>query len=231
LSLTDALQSADSAVSTLLNEIGVSVDNSPLPNASDDVVNIDAFWHVKANNGRCWVDLQNDVTTKDIDQSRREGFHAVEHLKRYTTLGMATDQGKTSNVLGLAIMAELAGQSIPDTGTTIFRPPYTPVAISAFAGRSTGKNFRPTRKTPSHQWAEEQNAVFVEVGAWLRAQWYPQPGESHWRESVDREVLQTRNSVGVCDVTTLGKIDIQGCLCEHSGHPRCRKSTLRPYAS
>jgi len=210
LSLTDALQSADSAVSTLLNEIGVSVDNSPLPNASDDVVNIDAFWHVKANKGRCWVDLQNDVTTKDIDQSRREGFHAVEHLKRYTTLGMATDQGKTSNVLGLAIMAELAGQSIPDTGTTIFRPPYTPVAISAFAGRSTGKNFRPTRKTPSHQWAEEQNAVFVEVGAWLRAQWYPQPGESHWRESVDREVLQTRNSVGVCDVTTLGKIDIQG---------------------
>jgi len=123
---------------------------------------------------------------------------------------MATDQGKTANVLGLAIMADLAGQSIADTGTTIFRPPYTPVPISTFAGRSRGKDFRPTRLTPSHTWAEEQGAVFVEVGAWLRAQWYPLDGETHWRESVDREVTQTRNSVGICDVTTLGKIDIQG---------------------
>lgn len=210
LSLSEALRSADASVTEQLKQLGLSVDGAFVPPASDDPVEISAFWHVKNSTGRCWVDLQNDVTTKDIDQSRREGFHAVEHLKRYTTLGMATDQGKTSNVLGLAIMAELAGQSIPQTGTTIFRPPYTPVAISALAGRSRGKDFRPTRKTPSHVWATEQNAVFVEVGAWLRAQWFPQPGESHWRESVDREVLQTRNSVGVCDVTTLGKIDIQG---------------------
>jgi methylglutamate dehydrogenase subunit C len=134
----------------------------------------------------------------------------VEHLKRYTTLGMATDQGKTSNVLGLAVMAELTGQSIPDTGTTIYRPPYTPVAIAALAGRSTGADFRPTRLTPSHTWAAEQGAVFVEVGMWLRTQWLPKPGETTWRQSVDREVLQTRKSVGICDVTTLGKIDIQG---------------------
>jgi len=176
----------------------------------DDVVNITAHWLVKNSAGRCWVDWQNDVTTKDIAQSRREGFHAVEHLKRYTTLGMATDQGKTANVLGLAIMAEFSGQSIPETGTTIFRPPYSPVAIAAFAGRSAGKNFRPTRKTPSHKWAAERGAVFIESGAWLRAQWFPNDGETHWRESVDREVEQTRQSVGVCDVSTLGKIDIQG---------------------
>lgn len=210
LSLSDALASADQTVGQILKDLNLSVDSAPVPSTSDDSVELQPFWHVKEAAGRCWVDLQNDVTTKDIDQSRREGFHAVEHLKRYTTLGMATDQGKTSNVLGLAIMAEFAEQSIPQTGTTIFRPPFSPVAISALAGRSRGMDFRPTRKTPSHHWAEEQGAVFVEVGAWLRAQWFPQTGETHWRESVDREVTQTRESVGVCDVTTLGKIDIQG---------------------
>lgn len=210
LSLSDALASADSTARNIISDLGANASDDSIPSCSDDEVSISAFWHVKQSKGRAWVDWQNDVTTKDIDQSRREGFHAVEHLKRYTTLGMATDQGKTANVLGLAIMADLAGQSIADTGTTIFRPPYTPVPISTFAGRSRGKDFRPTRLTPSHTWAEEQGAVFVEVGAWLRAQWYPLDGETHWRESVDREVTQTRNSVGICDVTTLGKIDIQG---------------------
>jgi sarcosine oxidase subunit alpha len=123
---------------------------------------------------------------------------------------MATDQGKTSNMGGLAIMAELTGKTIPQVGTTIFRPPYTPTAIGAFAGRNRDKDFRPIRKPPSHMWAEEQGAVFVEVGMWLRAQWFPKSNERHWRESVDREVLATRNSVGICDVTTLGKIDVQG---------------------
>ena len=123
---------------------------------------------------------------------------------------MATDQGKTSNISGLAIMAELSGKSIPDVGTTIFRPPYTPTAIGVMAGRARDSHFRPTRLTPSHKWAEEQGAIFVEAGMWLRAQWYPQSGETHWRQSVDREVLATRASVGVCDVTSLGKIDIQG---------------------
>ena len=156
------------------------------------------------------MDLQNDVTTKDIKVSFMEGFKSVEHLKRYSTLGMATDQGKTSNILGLAILAELSGKTIPETGTTIFRPPYTPVPIGAFAGRSRGKDFRPTRFTPSHKFAEKLSAIFVETGMWMRAQWYPKENENHWRQSVDREVLQTRSSVGICDVTTLGKIDIQG---------------------
>ncbi len=165
---------------------------------------------MKEGKGRAWIDHQNDVTVKDIKLAHQENFRSVEHLKRYTTLGMATDQGKTSNMGGLAVMAELTGKSIPETGTTIFRPPYTPVAMGALAGRSIGKDFHPTRETPSHKWAVEQGAEFVETGNWLRAQWFPQPGETHWRQSVDREVLQTRKSVGICDVTTLGKIDVQG---------------------
>ncbi|MEO9649266.1 MAG: sarcosine oxidase subunit alpha family protein [Roseobacter sp.] len=179
------------------------------PTAEDAPINQTPFWYVEGCS-RAWLDQQNDVTVKDVRLSHQEGFRSVEHLKRYTTLGMATDQGKTSNLGGLAIMAELAGKSIPDVGTTIFRPPYTPVAIGAFGGRMRGQEFHPTRLTPSHFWAKERGAVFVEVGNWMRAQWFPLAGETHWRESVDREVRQTRASVGVCDCTTLGKIDVQG---------------------
>ena len=171
---------------------------------------IDPVWHFPSIGPRAWVDFQNDVTTKDIELSHLEGFRSVEHLKRYTTLGMATDQGKTANVPGLAVLAEISGRSMEDVGTTVFRPPFTPVAIGAFAGRGRGKQFMPTRTPPSHGWAESEGAVFVEAGLWLRARWYPRPGETHWRESVDREVLATRASVGICDVSTLGKIDIKG---------------------
>ena len=180
-----------------------------LPQAEDAPVNVTPFWYVKGAS-RAWLDQQNDVTVKDVKLSHQEGFRSVEHLKRYTTLGMATDQGKTSNMGGLAIMAELASKTIPEVGTTIFRPPYTPTAIGVLAGRHTGQDFHPKRLTPSHNWAEERGAVFVEVGNWLRAQWFPIEGETHWRESVDREVIATRKSVGVCDVTTLGKVDVQG---------------------
>ncbi|MEO0912094.1 MAG: sarcosine oxidase subunit alpha family protein [Pseudomonadota bacterium] len=180
------------------------------PKASDEPADITPFWHVAESKPRAWVDLQNDVTTKDIRQSHAEGFRSVEHLKRYTTLGMATDQGKTSNTLGLALLAEASGKSIPETGTTIFRPPYTPVPMAAFAGRARAEHFRPTRLTPSHQWAMENGASFTEAGLWLRAEWYAQPGEKGWRDSVDREVIATRQSLGIADVSTLGKIDIQG---------------------
>lgn len=180
-----------------------------LPQAEDAPVSIAPFWYVEGSS-RAWLDQQNDVTVKDVKLSHQEGFRSVEHLKRYTTLGMATDQGKTANMGGLAIMAELAGKTIPEVGTTMFRPPYTPVAIGAFAGRQRGQEFHPKRLTPSHKWAQDQGAVFVETGNWLRAQWFPRPGETTWRESVDREVLATRGSVGICDVTTLGKVDVQG---------------------
>ncbi len=181
-----------------------------LPVAEDAPVRVTPLWHVAHGKGRAWIDQQNDVTIKDIKLAQQENFTSVEHMKRYTTLGMATDQGKTGNVIGLAIMAELTGRSIPETGTTIYRPPYTPVALGALAGRSRGKEFKPYRLTPSHHWAAEQGATFVEVGNWLRTQWVPKAGETEWRQSVDREVLATRKSVGICDVTTLGKIDIQG---------------------
>ncbi|WP_120634905.1 sarcosine oxidase subunit alpha family protein [Ruegeria sp. EL01] len=206
LSTHGALQSGAESAAIALDLKGALPD---LPKAEDAPINQTPFWYLKGC-ARAWLDQQNDVTVKDVKLSHQEGFRSVEHLKRYTTLGMATDQGKTSNMAGLAIMAELAGKSIPETGTTIFRPPYTPVPIGTFAGRMKGQDFHPTRLTPSHYWAKERGAVFVEVGNWLRAQWFPLPGETHWRESVDREVRQTRASVGVCDCTTLGKIDVQG---------------------
>jgi methylglutamate dehydrogenase subunit C len=168
------------------------------------------LWHVAGGPGKAFVDLQNDVTATDLALAVREGFSSVEHMKRYTTLGMATDQGKTSNLAGLAILAELTGRSIPETGTTTFRPPYTPVSIGALAGHHRGKDFRPTRLSPTHDWSARQGAVFVESGPWLRAQYYRRPGEKDWLETVNREVRAVRTGVGLCDVSTLGKIDLQG---------------------
>jgi len=210
LTLAAALAEGHELARDATADLGAKPAKTKLPKAEDEARDTTAFWYVKESKSRAWVDFQNDVTVKDIKQAHLEGFRSVEHLKRYTTMGMATDQGKTSNISGLAVMADISGKTIAETGTTIFRPPYTPVPIGAFAGRSRGKDFRPTRLTPSHEWAREQGAVFVETGAWLRAQWFPLPGETHWRQSVDREVSATRNSVGICDVTTLGKIDIQG---------------------
>jgi sarcosine oxidase subunit alpha len=210
MELEDVIKSGSDAIKQALENLNVKLKSIDMPKVQGDaVLDIEPFWMVKGTS-RGWVDQQNDVTAKDIKLAKQENFTSVEHLKRYTTLGMATDQGKTANISGLAIMANLLGKPIPEVGTTIYRPPYTPTAIGAFAGRSRDENFRPVRKTPSHQWAEERGAVFVEVGMWMRAQWFPEKGETHWRQSVDREVLQTRKSVGVCDVTTLGKVDVQG---------------------
>ncbi len=167
-------------------------------------------WRSPVKRGKAFVDFQNDVTVSDVELAAREGFKSVEHLKRYTTLGMATDQGRTSNVLGLALMAEITGRSIPETGITAARAPFTPVAIGALAGAHRHKEFRPTRLPPSHFWAEEQGAVFTETGQWMRAAYFPRPGEKDWFESAVREVTTVRTAVGVYDASTLGKIDIQG---------------------
>ncbi len=177
--------------------------------ADAEVFSITPLWHVKGKH-KAFVDFQHDVTASDIALAQREGFESVEHLKRYTTLGKATDQGKNSNVTGLAIMAGVSGRSIPQTGTTIYRPPQVPVAIGALAGHHRDENFHGTRLTPSHRWAKEQGAVFVDTGLWKRAQWYPRSDEKDWLTSVDREVLAVRNGVGFCDVSTLGKIDVMG---------------------
>ena len=208
--LSDAIIEGHNVGSSVASGLGYKVKTSDPAKTPSVPYNVSANWGVPSGKNRAWVDLQNDVTVKDIRLANQEGFKSVEHVKRYTTLGMATDQGKTANVLGIGIMADNMGQTMQETGTTIFRPPYSPVAIGAFAGRRRGMEFYPTRYTPSHKWSVEQDAVFVEVGMWYRSQWFPLPGETHWRQSVDREVKQTRASVGICDVTTLGKIDIKG---------------------
>ncbi|WP_238364603.1 sarcosine oxidase subunit alpha family protein [Mesobacterium pallidum] len=204
-----ALADGAAAARAVLSDLGRAAAEEPLPRASDEPAGIEPFWHVPGK-GRAWVDFQNDVTVKDIKLAHQENMRPVEHLKRWTTLGMATDQGKTANVTALAVMAELTGKTIPETGSTIFRPPYTPVSMGVLGGGDTGAHFRPRRLTPTHHWAEAQGAVFVEVGPWMRAQYFPRAGETHWRETVDREALAVRAGVGICDVTTLGKIDVQG---------------------
>jgi sarcosine oxidase subunit alpha len=180
-----------------------------IPKCRDEAFALSPLWWVKESIGKAFVDYQNDVTLKDLPLAAQEGYRDIELAKRYTTTGMATDQGKLGNVNAIAILAEATGQSIEKVGTTTFRPYYTPVSFGAFAGPSVGHHFQPVRKTPLHEWAAEQGAVFVETGLWMRSSWFPQAGED-WLASASREVLATRNGVGLCDVSTLGKIDIQG---------------------
>lgn len=208
--LVDALREGAAAGAAAAAAMGYTHIASASIKADDEQCGAQAFWYVEGSTGKAFVDFQNDVTRDDVVLAAREGFNSVELLKRYTTLGMATDQGKTSNLNGLAVLASLSGRSIPDHGTTVFRPPYVPIAIGAFAGHHRGKDFKPTRLTAGHRWAQEQGAVFVEAGQWLRAQWFSAPGETDWLQTVLREVKGVRSNVGVCDVSTLGKIDVQG---------------------
>ena len=157
---------------------------------------------------RC-VDFQNDVYVSDIELAIREGFRSIEHVKRYTTLGMATDQGKTSNLNGLQLVSNIENKIVPEVGHTTFRPPYTPVTIGTIVGREVGKHYRPTRKSPMHSWHEKNNAVFVDAGLWLRPRYYKQGNET-LQQAAKREGANVRKNVGICDVTSLGKIDIKG---------------------
>ena len=210
MTLAACIEEGDRAGRAAIEALGLKSAAEKLPRADDESFEVRQFWHVAASMQKAFVDFQNDVTAADIELAAREGFRSVEHLKRYTTLGMATDQGRTGNLAGLAIMAAVTGRSIPETGTTTYRPPYTPVAIGAFAGHHRGTAYRPIRRTPSHAWAQEQGAMFVETGLWLRAQYFPRAGERDWLETVTREVRSVRAGVGFCDVSTLGKIELQG---------------------
>ncbi|MBN2742011.1 MAG: sarcosine oxidase subunit alpha family protein [Rhodobacteraceae bacterium] len=158
---------------------------------------------------KSFLDFQNDVKVSDVQLAAREGYESVEHTKRYTTLGMATDQGKLSNINGLAVLSDALGQPIPATGTTTFRPPYTPISLGAIAGEAKGALFQPLRRTPVQSWHEAQNAHWEPVGQWRRPYCYPQTGESH-REAVNREITNTRANVGLLDASTLGKIVVKG---------------------
>ena len=158
---------------------------------------------------RAFLDFQNDVTAKDIRLAVREGFESVEHVKRYTTNGMATDQGKTSNMAALGLLSEILEKPVPQVGTTTFRPPYTPVTFGAIIGQARGEFFDPIRTAPLHEWAVEHGATFENVSLWRRAWYFPRAGED-MHAAVKRECRAVRESVGIFDASTLGKIEVKG---------------------
>jgi sarcosine oxidase, subunit alpha len=175
---------------------------------------LESLWFAPAtgkyNEGnKHFIDFQNDVTAADLELAQREGYESVEHTKRYTTFGMATDQGKTSNLNGLGVLSEATGKTIPEIGVTTFRPPYTPYSFGAIAGSLTNELFLPVRRTPIFQWHTDHGAVFEPVGQWRRSYTYPQASEGK-HEAINREILCVRNKVGMLDASTLGKIEIKG---------------------
>ena len=190
------------------NDNKISIPNSVEKQSSEH----DKFWCVplpKGKNYKRFLDFQNDVAVSDVEIALKEGYRSIEHVKRYTTLGMATDQGKTSNLNGLQLVSNIENKVVPEVGHTTFRPPYTPITIGAIVGREVGKHTKPTRKSPMHLWHEKNNAVFVDAGVWLRPRYYKKGNENLF-EASKREAKNVRTNVGVCDVTTLGKIDIKG---------------------
>ena len=194
---------------------GFVVDTLSAPDiAAGDGGDVRALWLVPHARGvsrapKQFVDLQNDVTASDIHLAIREGFEAIEHVKRYTAMGFGTDQGKTGNINGMGIAAQALGRTIPEVGTTTFRPNYTPVSFGVIAGLELGDAFDPIRTTPMHEWHVQHGALFEDVGQWKRPWYYPRPGED-LQAAVKREVLSARRGVATLDASTLGKIDLQG---------------------
>ena len=207
--VSGCLSDGAEAAKTALKLLGKRAKKTSLPKASQDAGNAQALWYVDGE-GRAWLDFANDVTTKDVRLAAKENYASVEHMKRYTTQGMAPDQGKNSNIAALAVLADATGRGIPETGTTVFRPPFAPVSMAAIGAGGKGKGFAPERFTTSHSPTLERGAPMVEAGLWYRPSYFPRRGETTWRQSCDREVTMVREAVGVCDVSTLGKIDIQG---------------------
>ncbi len=202
LSLADAMASGEAAARRICDAAAA---------AQPVVVSAQASPHVVSDSGqKSFVDFQHDVTVDDVLLADREGYRSVEHLKRYTTLGMATDQGKAGQVLGHAVLAQHRDAGMAAIGTIAARPPHTPVAIGALAGVHRGEHLKPTRLTPTHRWAAENGASFVNAGLWKRAQWFTRPGDKDWLASAVREAKAVRSTVGICDVSTLGKIEIVG---------------------
>jgi len=206
--MQDALQQGAEAA-------GITAASQPLPEVDQTAeAAMEAVWMMPQGAGvklrsKAWLDFQNDVKVSDVQLAAQEGFESVEHAKRYTTLGMATDQGKLSNINGLAVLAGALNADIPAVGTTTFRPPYTPISMGAIAGAARDEIFQPVRQTPMHDWHIEQGAYMEPVGQWRRPYCYPRADETH-QDAVAREIRQTRNSVGLLDASTLGKLLVQG---------------------
>ena len=212
-SLGAAVASGEAAAAVAVERVGLSVAPSVISSsaAGDERYAIEPSWTVPSSRrgSKSFVDLQNDVTVADIALAAREGYQAAEHLKRYTTLGMGTDQGKTSNLIGAALLAARLGAPIAQVGTTTFRPPYTPVTLGAFPGPARGPHVEPTRYTAMHGWHEAHGARFVNAGLWKRPHSYPGSGEAE-DDAANRETRNVRQNVGIVDVSTLGKIELQG---------------------
>ncbi|MDC1047567.1 sarcosine oxidase subunit alpha family protein [Alphaproteobacteria bacterium] len=210
--LKNILKETYTSVNDFLNEEEKILDGELYDAEKINIGKQENAWIVNKENiskSKMFVDFQNDVTAKDIKTALSEGFQSIEHVKRYTTNGMATDQGKTSNVNALGIISELTGQDISHLGTTTFRLPYTPVTFGAMAGRFVKEFFDVERKTPMHSWHVNNNALFEDVGQWKRPWYYPKNNET-MDEAVNREVKATRDSLGILDASTLGKIDLKG---------------------
>ncbi|HTN96307.1 MAG TPA: glycine cleavage T C-terminal barrel domain-containing protein, partial [Nordella sp.] len=200
VSLSDVLAGATAS-------LGEARSPAPRSTGPEATGGITPAWPVPGSKGRVWIDYQNDVTVKDVELAARENFVSVEHLKRYTTLGMATDQGKTSNVAGLALLADLAGRPIAEVGTTTYRPPFTPVPLTSFAGLRGGELMAPVRRLPLENLHRAQGAVFQEYGGWLRPAYY---GGADAEAVIQEEAKRARQSVALFDGSTLGKIEVMG---------------------
>jgi heterotetrameric sarcosine oxidase alpha subunit len=209
--LAECLADGMRKAASIVHDLGRAVSTVDLPTVGEEPdPSFVALWHVPGAKSKAFVDFQNDVHAKDLGLAVREGFGHVEHAKRYTTSGMATDQGKLSNINAAGILASMRGVSPGEVGTTTFRPFYTPVSFGALSGTSRDAHAMPARKSPLHGWAARNGAVFIDAGLWYRSSWFPQAGEKTWRESVDREVRNVRTNAGICDVSTLGKIEVFG---------------------
>jgi sarcosine oxidase subunit alpha len=215
-SMQACLEEGAAAGMSSVESLGFTAKKAVIP-VCDEEVNtaLTPLWRVPTDGlpsrgPKAFVDPQNDVGVSDIYLAAREGFESIEHVKRYTALGFGTDQGKMGNISGMAILSEALGNKISDTGTTTFRPNYTPVTFGAIAGPEIGNTLSdPVRKTAMHTWHQENGALFEDVGQWKRP-WYFPIGNETIHESVDRECLAVRESVGIMDASTLGKIEISG---------------------
>ncbi len=215
LALGDVLKDADTAGKAAAKATGFSAKRTKAPVGETTAeAPMAAVWLMPSNaeidlRMKSWLDFQNDVKVSDVQLAAREGYESVEHTKRYTTLGMATDQGKLSNINGLAILADALDSEIPKVGTTTFRPPYTPISMASIGGEARGEVFQPIRQTPIHNWHDKNGADWEPVGHWRRTYAYVRPGESV-HDAVNREVKNTRENLGLLDASTLGKLIVKG---------------------
>lgn len=214
-SLADCLADGVAAGNDAAAECGFAIADVAVPSCGEEPgSSLEPLWRVPAERDpdRCakqFIDYQNDTCVADVRLAVREGYRNVEHVKRYTALGFGTDQGKLGNINGMAVVAECLGKTIPEVGTTTFRPAYTPVTFGALAGENVGELFDPIRTTALHEWHVVNGAPFEVVGQWHRPWYFPQEGED-LRMAVNRECLATRQSIGIMDASTLGKIDVRG---------------------